>query len=236
MPMPWSVTAISTDVVVAARSSMVTVVSSLRVRDRVLHQVGHRGGELAVAAVDGQRRACPSTTTSMLLGGGGGAGAVDHLGDHPVDGDRLGVGQRLGALQPGQLEQLVDQPAEPGRLVLDALGEPAGGGHVLGGVGAGAASTWSSVASSSASASSCSAPIGVFSSWLTLATKSRRTRATRCASVTSAASTATKLPPSADRPQVDAERARRPPSRRGAGRARPRGGRRCGGPGRPGYG
>ena len=53
----------------------------------------------------------------------------------------------------------------------------------------------SSAASSIVSASSASAPTGVFSSWLTLATKSRRTSSTRCRSVWSSASTRTSPPP-----------------------------------------
>ena len=40
--------------------------------------------------------------------------------------------QRLGALQPGQLEQLADQPAEPGALVLHPPGEPADRLRVVG--------------------------------------------------------------------------------------------------------
>ena len=152
--------------------------------------------------------------------------------DDPVDRDRLGRGQRLGALQPGQLQQLLDQPGQALRLVVDALGERGRDGlRVVGS------------ASSSVSASSCSAPTGVFSSWLTLATKSRRTRATRCASVTSEASTAT-CPAGYSAPVSGITRTRTPSgspaaagaAARGAGRARPRGGRRCGGPGRPGYG
>ena len=47
----------------------------------------------------------------------------------------------------------------------------------------------SSFASATASASRLSAPIGVLSSWLTLATKSRRMASTRCASVRSSART-----------------------------------------------
>ncbi len=50
----------------------------------------------------------------------------------------------------------------------------------------------SSLASSTASASSDSAPTGVFSSWLTLATKSRRTSSTRRASERSSTITATR--------------------------------------------
>ena len=49
----------------------------------------------------------------------------------------------------------------------------------------------SSAASSTASASSDSAPIGVLSSWLTLATKSRRVCSIRRAAVSSSASSST---------------------------------------------
>ena len=49
----------------------------------------------------------------------------------------------------------------------------------------------SSFASSTASASRFSAPIGVLSSWLTLATKSRRIASTRCTWVRSSARTTT---------------------------------------------
>lgn len=101
------------------------------VGDRVLHEVGHGGGELAVAAVGGQ---APLPLGHHLdpAGGGRRAGPVEHLGDHPVDRDGLRRGLRLRALEPGQLQQLLHQPAEPGGLVLDPLGEPAGGQHVLG--------------------------------------------------------------------------------------------------------
>jgi hypothetical protein len=73
----------------------------------------------------------PVYETSMLLAEAVGAGAVDDLGDHPVDRDRLGRGQRLGALQAGELEQLVHQPAHPRRLVVDPLGEAPGGHQSL---------------------------------------------------------------------------------------------------------
>ena len=53
----------------------------------------------------------------------------------------------------------------------------------------------SSAASSTVSASSASAPTGVLSSWLTLATKSRRTSSTRRLSVWSSASSSTRPPP-----------------------------------------
>ena len=77
-----------------------------------------------------------------------------------------------------------------------------------------------SVASSSASASNCRAPTGVFSSWLTLATKSRRTRATRCASVTSAASTVTYPSPSATARMCTPSGSRPPPRGRSSSTSR----------------
>ncbi len=131
--MPWSATAISTCSPSPPEGDPDRGVLA-RVVDGVLHQVRHRGGELGVAAVRGE------TTLTVdgdldTPGGGRGAGPVDHLGDHPVQRDRLRWRLRLGALQPGQLQQLLHQPAQPGRLVLDPFGEPAGGHQVLGEVG-----------------------------------------------------------------------------------------------------
>ena len=54
----------------------------------------------------------------------------------------------------------------------------------------------SSAASVMASASSRIAPTGVFSSWLTLATKSRRTASTRCSRVRSSTRASTSRAPS----------------------------------------
>ena len=70
----------------------------------------------------------------------------------------------------------------------------------------------SSAAASSASASRPTAPIGVFSSWLMLATKSRRTSSRRYDSVRSSASSSTyRVPSRATRTmQVDARLAERP--------------------------
>ena len=49
-----------------------------------------------------------------------------------VHGDQFG--QRLAALEPGQVDQLADQPAEPVGLVRDAAGEALHGLRVVGGV------------------------------------------------------------------------------------------------------
>ena len=55
--------------------------------------------------------------------------------DHAVDVDRAGVLQRVVALQPGQFDDLLDQPAQPGRLDPHPAGEPLHGLRVVGGLG-----------------------------------------------------------------------------------------------------
>ena len=66
-------------------------------------------------------------------------GAVLGLVEDVVTSTRLAAGQRLGALQPGQIDQFADQPAEAGALALHARGEASDGlrivGRVLHGLG-----------------------------------------------------------------------------------------------------
>ena len=90
---------------------------------------------------------CPSTVRAAhaadvepdVLGLGGGAGAVDGLGQHRVDVHERGLAQRTGHLQAGQLDDLVHERRQPGRLGLHPAGEPAHGlgvvGRVLHGLG-----------------------------------------------------------------------------------------------------
>ena len=75
-------------------------------------------------------------------------------------------------LEAREVEQVVDDPAHPEGLEVDALGEPR-------------CATAGSRSTSSVSASRPSAPIGVFSSWLTFAMKSRRISSRRRRSETS---------------------------------------------------
>ena len=56
---------------------------------------------------------------------GGGADPLHRLGDDQVHGHRLAV-RRLTALDPAQLQQVLDGPTDPRRLGDDALGETAG--------------------------------------------------------------------------------------------------------------
>ena len=91
----------------------------------------------------------------------------------------VGAAQRVVALQPGQVDERPG-PARASRSDSCCI-RPANRRTASG----------SSAASGSASASSDSAPTGVLSSWLTLATKSRRTASTRRASVRSSTSTST---------------------------------------------
>ncbi|KIX78569.1 hypothetical protein SF12_08350, partial [Streptomyces sp. MBRL 601] len=56
--------------------------------------------------------------------GGGLAAAVHRLGDQLVDVDGLGVLHRVVVLHPGEVDQLLDEAGEPGRLDLHPPGEP----------------------------------------------------------------------------------------------------------------
>ena len=77
----------------------------------------------------------------------------------------------------------------------------------------------SSAASSTVSASSASAPTGVLSSWLVLATKSRRTSSTRRLSVWSSTSSSTRPPsPTVASERGDPDREARRPAVDAAGR------------------
>ncbi len=104
-----------------------------RVVDRVLDQVAECGGELSTVAPDPQ-----------ALGARGGHGdllgarlvpaPVDGLGDQFPDRDRLGVLQRVVVLHAGEVDQLLHQVGQPGRLDLHAPREPLHGLGVVGGV------------------------------------------------------------------------------------------------------
>ena len=92
--------------------------------------------------------------------------------------------ERVVALEPGQLDDLLHQPGEPVALGEHPAGEPLDGLRVL------------ARRRATASASSRIAPTGVFSSWLTLATKSRRTASTRRSRVRSSTRASTSREPS----------------------------------------
>ena len=137
--------------------------------------------------------------------------AVDRLGQHVVDLDDLGLGQRIVRLQPGQLDDLADQVGQPGGLdphPASRTGAPPAGRRPRPRPPRPAARWRRS---------------GVFSSWLVLAMKSRRVSSTRRAVVSSSASTTTRSSPSgatcttryvvaARRPAVDLEVLRSSPA------------------------
>ena len=139
----------------------------LGVLDRVVEQVGQRaaapgGGRSATTTSAGSAR--PATGMPAAVGG---AAATRSTASATSDGDRHRLAaRRLLGLDEAEVEQVVDDARRAGRLRATTR----------------SASWRMTSASSSAaivSASSASAPIGVLSSWLTLATKSRRTLSTR---------------------------------------------------------
>ena len=152
------------------------------VGDRVRDQVVHGDDQQRPVAVDLPALRRCATAMSMSFADRDDAVLVDRLGDDSiVDAARLGA-QGIACLQPGELDDLARDVGEAGRLDREAPGEPP---HLLGLVGR----------RSSASASRLTEAIGVFSSWLMLATKSRRTSSRRYASVRSSASSSTKRVP-----------------------------------------
>ena len=195
MPMPWSVTAISTrprrrgdpaggDADAGAGRAVV---------DGVLDEVAERGGELAAVAPDAQLGGAAGGHRD-LLGAGRLPAAVDRLGDQFVDPDRLGVLQRVVVLHPGEVDELLD---EVGRAGSPRSASGRRSAHRLGVVAR---------RPCTASESRESAPTGVLSSWLTLATKSRRTASMRRASVRS--STQQQHEPGAERGDPGGDRER----------------------------
>ena len=117
--------------------------------------------------------------------------------------DRLGVLQRVVVLHPGQVDELLHQAGQPGRP------------RAASGRRTARTASGSSAASSPPPTSSDSAPTGVFSSWLTLATKSRRTASIRRASVRSSTSSSTSREPSGATRAETASASPRPVPRRG---------------------
>ena len=120
------------------------------------------------------RPRCRLVAASMALSS---IAPVDDLVDRrPVRGSL----ERVVALQPGQLDDLLDQAGRAARSRCCI--RPAKRLHGLGVVGGVAAPP---------RRAGVSAPTGVFSSWLTLATKSRRIASTRRSRVRSSTSTST---------------------------------------------
>ncbi len=102
---------------------------------------------------------------------GGGPDPLHGLGHDQADQDRL-AGRGLLGLDPAEVQQVVDDPADPERLGVDPAGQPLG--HLDVGLG-----------DERLGQEARARPSGVFSSWLTLATKSRRISSSRRRSETS---------------------------------------------------
>ena len=123
----------------------------------------------SLVAEDLAASAAHDSTSSISLGVGADPRAVDGLGDDGRHVDEPRLVQGVGDLEPGQVDDLLDQLGSRAALDLHPAGEPLDGlGVVLGVAG-------------SPRRAGASPPTGVLSSWLTLATKSRRTSSTRWA-------------------------------------------------------
>lgn len=104
-----------------------------RVVDGVLDEVAERRGQLAPVAPDAEVLGAAGGHVDLLRAGGVPA-AVDRLGDELVHADGFGVLQRVVVLHPGEVDELLHQVGEPGRLDLHAPGEALHGLRVVGGV------------------------------------------------------------------------------------------------------
>ena len=206
--MPWSLTAISTSAVPAPGADR-DPGAVAGVGDGVVDQVAQRGGERLAVAADLGVAGQPTTASSIRRASAASrlrSTASDTTRVH-VDEHRLRAAARRPAAGTGR-----SAPAPAGQadaLDLHPPGEPADRLGVVGGV-------------QHRLGQQRQRPTGVLSSWLTLATKSRRTASTRRASVRSSTSSSTcALPSGATR----AATAIATPGRagRGPGRARPRG-------------
>jgi hypothetical protein len=89
---------------------------------RIGQQVRHGGRQLPLDPAH-HEPVLPADGDLDLLGARRRTGAVHGLGDHRVDVHGLEFRQRLAALEPGQVDQLTHEAAEPVGLVGDAAGE-----------------------------------------------------------------------------------------------------------------
>ncbi len=105
----------------------------VRVGHGVVQQVGQCGDQQGVVTVDPEA-AGPVGADPDVGGVGREPGPAQGLGDDGVDVHHGEFGQPLGTLQPGERDQLGDQPAQPGGLPQDLLAEPADLVAVVGGV------------------------------------------------------------------------------------------------------
>ena len=124
----------------------------------------------------------PSDDLDAPLWSAVGPHVLDGVGHDQIDQARpaRGAGEASSDSMRESVEQVIDDAADPEGLVVDAPGQALG-----------APTSGSRASATNVSASRPSAPMGVLSSWLTLATKSRRTSSTRRLSLWSSARTRT---------------------------------------------
>ena len=121
MPTPWSSTSrrTSSSPTSAGEADRAALVGELH---RVLEQVVERGDELAAVAEDGHGRVGLLELDLDVALVGRGAHALDRLGHHEVHQDRL-ARRRFLRLDPRQVEEVVDDPADPEGLGVDPAGQ-----------------------------------------------------------------------------------------------------------------
>ena len=122
MPTPWSVTAMKT----RPSCTLVRIATGLPggVGQGVVDEVGHGGDQQVGVAVDAGAAAGASSSTVSSAPGAAGAQPVDGLSDHRADVQQLGRLQRVGHLQPRQVDDLLHEPGQPVGLPLHPAGEP----------------------------------------------------------------------------------------------------------------
>jgi hypothetical protein len=92
------------------------------VGDRVLQQVPQGGDHEVLVAVDGHAGLAARRQLDAVRSRAQPA-AVQGLGHHGVDAERRRVGHRLGGLDPGQHDQVLDQVGQPGGFLAHPPGE-----------------------------------------------------------------------------------------------------------------
>jgi len=123
--MPWSATLISTASGPARLSGKQHPGVFRAVVDRVLQQVTQGGDDadphrrVRPVVIDGAAASSMPRAPAFILA------PVQRLGHHRVQVDRKRVRHRLGGLDPGQRDQVLDQAGEPRRLIPHPAGEAA---------------------------------------------------------------------------------------------------------------
>ncbi len=105
-----------------------------RVAHGVVEQIRQCRCELPLIPADGEV-AVTDHRNGDLAGRSGQPGTVQRLGQHRRDQDRAQVGHRVRTLQPGQVDDLLDETRKPGGLTRHPRGETPDGNRVVAGDG-----------------------------------------------------------------------------------------------------